>query len=404
MKWFKKEVETRADTTLDALLRASVDSTTIGKSEALNIPTVAGCVELIANTIATIPIKLYRESEGATAEVLNDARTKLLNDETGDLLDGFQFKKAMTTDYLLFGSAFAYINKEYNRVKSLHYVDKNYVNVVENGDLIFKKVNITVQGTPYRNFEFINITKNTKNGVTGKGIISENQKMLSVVYAQLKYEETLVKTGGNKKGFLKAKSRLSEEIMTALKAAWKKLYSNNEENIVVLNDGIEFQEASNTSVEMQLNENKKTNSEEICKLINVPPNMLNGTATEQDRNNFIKNAIMPILKALETALNKSLLLESEKGSFYFACDTKELLKGNVKERFEAYKTAVEAGWITKNEIRYLEDYEKIEGFDIITMSLGQVVFDVNTKTYYTPNMDSITDLSKGGEKIDEGRN
>jgi len=404
LKWFKKEVETRADATLDALLGALVANTTIGKSEALNIPTVAGCVELISNTIATIPIKLYRESEGATAEVLNDVRTKLLNDETGDLLDGFQFKKAMTTDYLLFGSAFAYINKEYNTVKSLHYIDNAYISTVESIDPIFKKVDISVNGVPYRNFEFINIAKNTKNGVTGKGIISENQKMLSVAYAQLKYEETLVLTGGNKKGFLKAKSRLSEEIMTALKAAWKMLYSNNDENIVVLNDGIEFQEASNTSVEMQLNENKKTNSEEMCKLINVPPNMLNGTATEQDRNNFIKNAIMPILKALETALNKSLLLESEKGSFYFACDTKELLKGNVKERFEAYKTAVEAGWITKNEIRYLEDYEKIEGFDIITMSLGQVVFDVNTKTYYTPNMDSITDLSKGGEKIDEGRN
>ena len=404
MKWFKKEVETRADTTLDNILSALVDNAEIGKSEALNIPTVAGCVELISNTIAMIPINLYKESEGATTEILNDIRTKLLNDETGDLLDGFQFKKAMTTDYLLFGSAFAYINKEFNTVKSLHYVDKGYVSVVEGVDPVFKKVDISINGVPHRNFEFINMTKNTKNGVTGKGIISENEKMLSVAYAQLKYEETLVKTGGNKKGFLKAKSRLSEEIMTALKAAWKKLYSNNEENIVVLNDGIEFQEASNTSVEMQLNENKKTNSEEICKILNVPPNMLNGTATEQDRNNFIKNAIMPILKALETALNKSLLLESEKGSFYFACDTKELLKGNVKERYEAYKLAVEAGWITKNEIRYFEDYEKIEGFDIVTMSLGQVVFDVNTKTYYTPNMDSITDLSKGGEKIDEGGN
>ena len=404
MKWFKKEVETRADTTLDNILSALVDNAEIGKSEALNIPTVAGCVELISNTIAMIPINLYKESEGATTEILNDIRTKLLNDETGDLLDGFQFKKAMTTDYLLFGSAFAYINKEFNTVKSLHYVDKGYVSVVEGVDPVFKKVDISINGVPHRNFEFINMTKNTKNGVTGKGIISENEKMLSVAYAQLKYEETLVKTGGNKKGFLKAKSRLSEEIMSALKAAWKKLYGNNEENIVVLNDGIEFQEASNTSVEMQLNENKKTNSEEICKILNVPPNMLNGTATEQDRNNFIKNAIMPILKALETALNKSLLLESEKGSFYFACDTKELLKGNVKERYEAYKLAVEAGWITKNEIRYFEDYEKIEGFDIVTMSLGQVVFDVNTKTYYTPNMDSITDLSKGGEKIDEGGN
>jgi HK97 family phage portal protein len=400
LKWFgKKEIETREDITVDPILSAIIGTTTIGKNEAMNIPTVAGCVELIANTVATIPIKLYKEANGATEEVIGDIRTKLLNDETGDLLDGYQFKKALITDYLLHGSAFAYINKEYNSVKSLHYVEKGYISTIEGMDPIFKKVDISVNGVPYRNFEFINLTRNTKNGVTGKGILDENQKILSVAYSQLNFEENLVKTGGNKKGFLKSKSKLVESVMNDLKAAWKRLYSNNEENVVVLNDGIEFQEASNTSVEMQLNENKKTNAEELCKLFSTPPSMLNGTATEQDRNNFIKNAIMPILKALETAINKSLLLESEKGSFYFACDTKELLKGNIKERYEAYKLAVEAGWIGKNEIRFFEDFEKVDGLDIITMSLGEIVFDMNTKKYFTPNMGNVTDLAKGGEKI-----
>lgn len=402
MAWFKKKVEERADSieTIESLLVGLINPLDITKDKALNIPTVAACIELISNTIATIPIKLYKEADEETTEVIGDVRTKLLNDETGDLLDSFQYKKALITDYLLEGEAYTYINKELNNVKSLHYVDEKYVTVTEGIDPIFKKVDMFVNGEPYREFEFIRLLRKTKNGVSGRGILQENQRILSVGYATLIFEESLVATGGNKKGFLLSKNKLSEPIMTALKEAWLRLYSNNNSNVVILNEGMEFKEASNTSVEMQLNENKKSNSDEICKILNVPPSMLNGTATPQDKKNFIQNCIMPIVKAWETATNKSLLLESEKGSFYFACDTKELVRGDIMERYGAYKLAVEAGWIQKNEIRYMEDFKKIDGFDIVTMSLGEVIYDTVSKKYFTPNMDTTMNSNMVKEKVD----
>ena len=95
------------------------------------------------------------------------------------------------------------------------------------------------------------------------------------------------------------------------------------------------------------------------------------------------------------------MLESEKSNHFYAFDLKEILKGDMKERFEAYKTAKETGWITPNEIRYLENYDKIEGLDVIAMSLGNVIYDINTKEYYTPNTDSSKSMSKGGEENDE---
>ena len=85
------------------------------------------------------------------------------------------------------------------------------------------------------------------------------------------YEEVLVKTGGNKKGFLRSQGRLSKEAMQELKNGWKDLYANSEENVLVLNNGLEFQEASQTSVELQLNEHKQSNSDEICKIMLVTP-------------------------------------------------------------------------------------------------------------------------------------
>ena len=82
--------------------------------------------------------------------------------------------------------------------------------------------------------------------------------------------------------------------MDALKKAWNNLYGNSEENIIILNKGLKFQEASNTSVEMQLNENKETNSTEICKLFNVPESIIKGTASAEDYVIGFKVAVMPV--------------------------------------------------------------------------------------------------------------
>lgn len=226
-----------------------------------------------------------------------------------------------------------------------------------------------------------------------------------MAYNSLKFENVLLKTGGNKKGFLKSQGRLSKEAIDELKQAWNNLYKNNTESVVVLNNGLEFQEASNTSVELQLNENKKTNSTEICKIFNVPPSLLEGNAKEEEYNNFIKIAILPILKAIETALNKDLLLPSEKGSFYFAFDTKELLKGDIEKRFRAYEIGVRNGILQIDEVRYMEDFKPLD-LDFIKLGLQDVLYNPKTKEIYTPNTNQKANISLpqiGGEN-DEDRN
>ena len=399
-----REYNKRAYTLEELLLQVNVGNDYVTKDQALNIPSVSACTDIICNTVAMLPILLYKETDGKVEKV-DDNRVKLLNNDTKDTLDAFQFKKALIEDYLLEGVGYSYINKQRNKVASLNYVDNRSVTVNKNTDPIFKDYDIHVAGEIFKSFEFLKLTRKTKDGVTGTGIIAENNDMLTIAYLTLAYEKVLLKTGGNKKGFLKATSKLTPDALTALKSAWNNLYKNNTENVVVLNDGLDFQEASATPVELQMNENKKTNSVEICKLFTMTPNMLNGNMTEVEYNNFIKICILPILKAFETALNRDLLLESEKGSFYFAFDTKELLKGSMFQRYQAYAQAVQAGWMSLNEIRYIEDLEAIEGLDIVTMSLGDVIFDMKTKKYFTPNMNktlnsktmNTNELGNGGE-------
>ena len=299
---------------------------------------------------------------------------------------------------------YAFINRMGNRIRSLHYVKENEVSFLFTSDPIFKDYDIMIQGTKYRPFEFIKVLRNTEDGRSGQSIISENSEILSVAYHSLKYEKNLVKTGGNKKGFVKSAKKLAEPAIKALKDAWRRLYQNSTENVVILNDGLEFQEASNTSVELQLNENKKTNSDEICKLFNMPPAMINGGVTEQDKTNFVQYCLNPILKEFECALNRDLLLESEKGSYYFAADTSELTKGDIEKRFRAYETASKNGFMQIDEIRLRENLPPL-GLDFVRLGLQDVLYDPETKQFYMPNMNQTGGLEqpvqKEGEKIDE---
>ena len=198
----------------------------------MNIPSLAGCLNKNAGTVAAVPIKMYKREADRITEVLDDKRTVLLNSETGDTLDAYQMKRAIILDYFLGRGGYIFIDKVGNEIRSLRYVAEKNVSFNKNPDVIFKDYDILVQGNTYRPYQFIRLLRNTEDGARGKSIIEENERLLSVAYNSLKYEETLVSTGGNKKGFIKSPRKLTQQAIDALKEAWKKLYSNNTENIV----------------------------------------------------------------------------------------------------------------------------------------------------------------------------
>ena len=373
----------------DVLLRALLNNEAITREKALTLPAVSGAVDLIGNMIAAMPVKLYKHKQGRVEEQENDTRVKLLNGDTGDTLDAFQLKKAMVEDYLMGKGGYCYIQRRRNEVVALRYVEDMYITVLKNFKPIFKDYVILVEGQEYKPYEFIKLLRNTKDGATGVGLTDELSKTLETAYNTLLYQLSLVKSGGNKKGFLKAQRRLGQEEIDTLKRAWRNMYANNSENVVVLNNGLEFQESSNSSVEMQLDQNKNTLANEINKIFHI----------YEDFDLTFKEAIYPIVKAFETALNRDLLLEKEKKNYFFEFDVKEIIRSNLKERYEAYKLAKETGFLTLNEIRRAENLDDIDGLDVINVGLGAVLYSATTHTYFTPNTDSTTDLNQTDQNI-----
>ena len=386
----KREAEEQGDhvtTADDVLLYALLNGETITRDKVLTLPNVNGAVDFISNCVACMPVKLYKTKKGKVEEVEDD-RAKMLNGDTGDTLDAFQMKKAMVEDYLLGKGGYCYISRKGNDVTGLYYVEDTNITIMTANEPIFKDFQISVNGDNFKPWQFIKLLRNTKDGASGVGLTVEVSKALETAYQTLLYQLGMVSTGGNKKGFLKATRKLTQDEIDALKRAWRNLYGNNKENVVVLNNGLEFQEASNNAVETQMNESKKTLADEVNGLFHLYPS---------DFDRTFKEAIYPIVRAFETALNRDLLLESEKKSYFFEFDVKEIIRASLKERYEAYKLAKDTGFMTLNEIRQAENMEYVEGLDVVNVGLGAVLYDINKHFYYTPNTDTIGDVNDGGE-------
>lgn len=372
----------------DVLLKALLNNEIITREKALTLPAVSGAVDFICNSVASMPVKLYKIKQGKVEELSDDTRVKLLNGDTGDTLDAFQMKKAMVEDYLMGKGGYCYIERSRNEVVALRYVEDLYISVLKNFKPIFKDYVILVEGVQYEPHQFIKLLRNTKDGASGVGLTQEVSKALETAYQTLLYQLSTVQSGGNKKGFLKAQRKLGQDEINTLKQAWANMYANNSENVVVLNNGLEFQEASNSSVDMQLDQNKNTLRNEINAVFHI------------HQDNFeltFKEAIYPIIKAFETALNRDLLLEKEKKNHFFEFDVKEIVRASLKERYEAYKMAKETGFMTLNEIRKAENMEYVEGLDVVNVGLGAVLYDINKQVYYTPNTDTVGDIGDGDQ-------
>ena len=252
------------------------------------------------------------------------------------------------------------------------------MDVLKNEDPIFKDFKLQVGGRSYEAYDFLKILRDTKDGAQGVPITRESGKLIEVAYESLCYELYLVKKGGNKKGFLKSAKRLDADSLKNLKDGFSKMYSNSSDNVVVLNEGLDFQESSNTSVEMQLNENKRTNADEFSKIFHIAPGVMEGSASDGDVASLARLAAIPLMTAIQCALNRDLLRENEKGKLYFAFDTKELLKGDMQSRFAAYKTALDANFMQIDEVRYAEDMEPM-GLSWIRLGLQDVLYDPKTR-------------------------
>lgn len=387
--FFKKEKRsTENDVIADVLngLTPLTNGKTITKQQAMSIPVVTKSVNWIASAISGLPIKMYKRTDKGYVEVYDDYRLPLLNNFSGNCMTANDLKKQLITDLLLDGNGYAYISKLGNKVEKLSYIPTKSLTYTESVNNINKIVNIWVDGKPVQDYNVFRLVNNSKNGVSGIGFVSDCQDLLSTILGSLRYENSSI-SSGVRRGFLKSKSKLDKDKMDELKQAWKRLTSPSQSDVLVLNAGIEFEDASSSATESQLSQNKTINMHQILAYFGLPTNFFEG-ANSDSYLTAVRIAVLPIVKQLVTALNNYLLLESEKHDLKFDIDTSELLRINANERFTAYQTGLSSGILTIDEVRRMENLPVLD-MQYLKLGLGDVLYNIKDGSIFVPNTNSV---------------
>lgn len=388
--WFKKEQRNDNEVIADVAEGLIKSSNTVTKQQAMSIPVVTKSVNWIASAIAALPIKMYKLTDSGYQEVQDDYRLALVNEYSGNCMTANDLKRQILTDLLLEGNGYAYISKKGNKIEKLSYIPTCKLTFTESVDNINKVINVWVDGKQVQDYNVFRLVNNTKNGISGIGFISDCQELLGTVLNSLQYENSSI-SSGVRRGFLKSKSKLDSDKMNELRRAWKKLTTPNQSDVLVLNAGIEFEDASSTATESQLSQNKVINMHQILSYFGLPTNFFEGVNSDAYLT-AIRIAVLPLVKQFTTALNNFLLLESEKSNMKFEIDTRSLVEIDVNAKYNMYQTALANGILTIDEVRQREQLPVLD-MSYLKLGLGDVLYNVTDGKIFVPNTGQIVDPS-----------
>lgn len=382
-------------------------SSNFTEEEALSISSVAAATDLITSTIARLPIRLYKKgSKGEYVSLDDDKRVFLLNKEPNTTLTAITLKKRIILDYLFHGNSYIYPEWNRNELMGLHhipaknvfvekYVDENIPFAVKGQ---FEVLGADAQKITLLPDELMIVLKNSENGLDSKGILDLNSELLQLALNQQQYSSSILENGALPLAVLTTPSRVTDKAMARIKQSWETIYKGgkNAGKTVILEDGMDYKPVSLNPNELDLSTSKEAVLSDIARVFGIPESMLNADANkynsnEQNNLHFLQYTLDPIITALESALNKSLLLESEKDKGYsFQVDRDSILATTEAEKFATTIQAMKGGLISVNEARARHNLKQITD-DYMMWGLGNIFYNKEDSKMTIPNMGAIID-------------
>ncbi len=395
-------VEQRAKRDLNVYLNGVITGTSSDRytaEQVLTIPVANACLAIIVNSIKDLPIELYERIDEKTVKSLtDDYRIRLLNDQPNTVSTGVDFKARMIRDIVLHGNAYVEIEKDGNKIESLWNLDPRLVAISTLTDpvkpYIIKDIVIRITGSsvPLKIDEvMIAVADSDDLGLSGNGVIAYGDKIIELALNELELSSNIMNNGSSPASILKIEKNLSPDAQQRLRDSWEKLYkgASNSGKLVILEEGMSYEKMTYSPSELGISDLMNSTSSSICQLFNVPEQMVSASANtygsvESMSIRFLQYCISPIISIIESALNRSLLLEKEKGRLFFKIDTTNILQTTMKERYEALNTAISSGIMSMNEARIKENLEPLPT-DFNKFSLGNIFYSAKDNTMFVAN-------------------
>ena len=348
--------------------------TGIDSDTALSLSAVWSAVRLLSQTLAQVPLSVYRRLPNGGKEIANNHPiNRLIHSEPNRIQTSFLFRELGQQHLELRGNFYAYINRDNKeRPTELTILNPDDVTpVAEDGDVFYKVNNIEALKEPVPSRNILHVCGPMGNGLKGSSPISIHRENLGLAMAAQDYGATFFGNGANVDGILTTDANLKPEQRKAVTDSWKSRHGglSNSHSTAVLEAGLKYQRITIAPDEAQFIQSRKFQTTEIARIFGVAPHLIadlersTNNNIEQQSLEFIKFTMLSRFKRWENELDKKLFREDEKGEYFVKFNLDGLQRGDAKTRSEFYSKMLQNGVMNINEVRNLENLNAIVGGD-----------------------------------------
>lgn len=352
----------------------------VNERSAMQMTAVYSCVRILAEAVAGLPLHLCRYKEdGGKERAIDNNLYHLLHDEPNKEMSSFIFRETLMTHLLLWGNAYAQIIRNgKGEVVALYPLMPNKMQVDrdENGELYYiytrssdeakTMEGVTVYLTPR---DVLHIPGLGFDGLVGYSPIAMAKNAIGLAIATEEYGAKFFANGAAPSGVLEHPGTIKDP--SRLRENWNSTFggSANSGKVAVLEEGMKYTPISISPEQVQFLETRKFQIDEIARIFRVPPHMVGDlekssfSNIEQQSLEFVKYTLDPWVIRWEQSLSRALLNEDEKRKYFFKFNLEGLLRGDYESRMSGYAVARQNGWMSANDIRELENMDKIPAED-----------------------------------------
>ena len=391
----------------------------------MQMTAVYSCVRILAEAIAGLPLHLYRYTDSGGKEKATDHPLYLLlHDEPNPEMSSFVFRETLMTHLLLWGNAYAQIIRNgKGEVMALYPLMPNKMSVErdENGQLYYTYTRSAEEAKTAETGRVILLPKDVLHipslgfdGLVGYSPIAMAKNAIGLAIATEEYGAKFFANGAAPSGVLEHPGTIKDP--QRVREAWQSQFggSSNSGKIAVLEEGMKYTPISISPEQAQFLETRKFQINEIARIFRVPPHMVGDlekssfSNIEQQSLEFVKYTLDPWVVRWEQSIARSLLSENEKKQYFVKFNLEGLLRGDYASRMNGYATARQNGWMSANDIRELENLDRIpdeEGGDLYLINgnmlpLKQAGAFAQSNTASTGEEENEPDETKDEEVLD----
>ena len=353
----------------------------VDERSAMQIATVYACVRLLAESVASLPLHLFRvtDDDNGKEKAKDHPLYKILYRQPNPEMSSFTFRETMMTHLLLWGNAYAQIIRDgKNNVLGLYPLLPESVEVDrdESGQIYYIYHAYTDEAPGennkdlyFRRDQILHIPGLGFNGLVGFSPIAMMKNALGSAIAVQKYGSAFFKNGAQPAGVLEHPGVLKDP--QKIRDNWMDTYggSGNAHKIALLEEGMSYKPISLPPEDSQFLSTREFDVEEICRIFRVPPHLVQDLKRSTFNNiehqgiSFVQYTLMPWLERFEQAIVKDVLVGEEQDDYFPKFNVDGLLRGDYKSRMEGYAIGFANGFLSPNDIRRLENMDPIPDAD-----------------------------------------